>query len=53
MLSFEDSADGKPLKLYSKKIDLINGVPEKIDGPVQWVPYEKKMPLKLGARIVS
>ncbi len=45
MLSFEDSSDGKPLKLYSKKFDLISGVPEKVDGPVQWIPYEQKMPL--------
>ena len=45
MISFEDSLDGKPLKLYSKKFDLISGVPEKVDGPVQWIPYEQKMPL--------
>ncbi len=45
MITFEDSLKGKPLKLYSKKYDLINGVPEKIDGPVRWIPYEKKMPL--------
>ena len=46
MISFEDSLDGKPLKLYSKKFDLISGVPEKVDGPVEWIPYEQKMPLK-------
>ena len=46
MISFEDSLEGKPLKLYSKKFDLGSGVPEKIDGPVQWVPYKQKMPLK-------
>ena len=34
MISFEDSLNDKPLKLYSKKIDLESGVPEKIDGPV-------------------
>ena len=45
MISFEDSKDGKPLKLYSKKFDLISGVPEKVDGPVDWIPYEQKMPL--------
>ena len=45
MISFEDSMDGKPLKLYSKKFDLISGVPEKVDGPVEWVSYENKMPL--------
>ena len=45
MITFEDSLDGKPLKLYSKKVDLISGVPEKVDGPVQWIPYQQKMPL--------
>ncbi len=45
MISFEDSLEGKPLKLYSKKFDLISGVPEKVDGPVEWIPYEQKMPL--------
>jgi len=45
MISFEDSLDGKPLKLYSKKIDLLSGIPEKIDGPVNWIPYQQKMPL--------
>ena len=45
MITFEDSLEGKPLKLYSKKFDLVGGVPEKIDGPVEWVPYEQKMPL--------
>ena len=45
MISFEDSLEGKPLKLYSKKYDLIGGVPEKIDGPVEWIPYNQKMPL--------
>ncbi len=45
MITFEDSLKGKPLKLYSKKFDLVNGVPEKIDGPVDWIPYEQKMPL--------
>ena len=45
MITFEDSLKGKPLKLYSKKYDLIDGVPEKIDGPVRLIMYEKKMPL--------
>ena len=45
MISFEDSLEGKPLKLYSKKFDLVSGVPEKVDGPVEWIPYEPKMPL--------
>jgi len=45
MISFEDSLEGKPLKLYSKKFDLISGVPEKVDGPVDWIPYGQEMPL--------
>ena len=46
MIPFEDSDDSKPLKLYSKKYDLRNnGVPEKIDGPVEIIEYKKKMPL--------
>ena len=45
MISFEDSLEGKPLKLYSKKFDLIAGIPEKVDGPVELVTYEQKMPL--------
>ena len=45
MISFEDSLENKPLKLYSKKYDLVAGVPEKIDGPVQSISYENQMPL--------
>ena len=45
MITFEDSAEGKPLKLYSKKFDMTNGIPEKIDGPVQLIDYDQKMPL--------
>tara|TARA_Y100000591_G_scaffold322271_1_gene338423 strand:- start:9114 stop:10082 length:969 start_codon:yes stop_codon:yes gene_type:complete len=47
MISFEDTLDEKPLKLYSKKINLKSGVPEKIDGPVVVIPYENKMPLDI------
>ena len=46
MISFEDSAEGKPLTLYSKKIDLVNGIPEKIDGPKEIIEYDDKMPLE-------
>ena len=45
MISFEDSIKDKPLKIYSKKFDITNGIPEKIDGPVELVHYKKKMPL--------
>ena len=47
MISFEDSLDDKPLKLYSKKINLNSGIPEKVDGPVKIIPYENKMPLDI------
>lgn len=47
MISFEDALDEKPLKLYSKKINLKSGIPEKIDGPVKVIPYENKMPLDI------
>ena len=30
-----------------KKIDLKSGIPEKIDGPVEVIPYEKRMPLEI------
>jgi UDP-2-acetamido-3-amino-2,3-dideoxy-glucuronate N-acetyltransferase len=45
MISFEDSSSHKPLKLYSKKIIMDKGIPEKIDGPVEEIEYEKKTPL--------
>ena len=47
MISFEDSLSKKPLKLYSKKIDLKSGIPEKIDGPVKIISFEKRMPLEM------
>jgi len=47
MISFEDSLEDKPLKLYSKKIDLKSGIPEKVDGPVKMIPFENKMPLDI------
>ena len=47
MISFEDSLEDKPLKLYSKKIDLKSGIPEKIDGPVKMISFQKKMPLDI------
>ena len=45
MITFEDSSEGNPLKLYAKKIDMENGIPEKIDGPVTMIDYEQKMAL--------
>ena len=45
MISFDDSSQQKPLKLYSKKISMDKGIPEKIDGPVKEIDYDKRMPL--------
>lgn len=45
MITFEDSLDKKPLKLYTKKFDFEKGIPEKIDGPITLIDYENKMPL--------
>ena len=45
MITFEDSAEGKPLKLYSKKFNMSSGLPEKIDGPMKKIKYEEKIPL--------
>ena len=45
MITFEDSLDNKPLKLYTKKFDFEKGIPEKIDGPITLIDYENKMPL--------
>ncbi|MBC8321945.1 MAG: Gfo/Idh/MocA family oxidoreductase [Candidatus Marinimicrobia bacterium] len=45
MLSFEDSAKDKPLKYYNKKFELNGKVPEKMDGEVELINYDSKMPL--------
>jgi len=45
MITFEDSIQGKPLKLYSKKFDIESGIPEKIDGPVKLIEYSYQKPL--------
>ena len=45
MITFEDSLDNKPLKLYTQKFDFEKGIPEKIDGPITLIDYENKMPL--------
>ena len=47
MISFEDSFDDKPLKFYSKKVNIRGGIPEKIDGPIKMIPFEKRMPLDI------
>ncbi len=45
MISFEDSAENKPLKLYSKSYDISGEYPEKKDGPVEFLSYGEEMPL--------
>ena len=45
MITFEDSIEGKPLKFHSKKFEYENNIPEKVDGPVEEIRYENKMPL--------
>ena len=46
MVTYEDSVNGKPLKLYSKKFDINDGIPEKIDGPIYNLDYPDDQPLK-------
>ncbi len=46
MLSFEDSAIDKPLKYYNKKFELNGKIPEKMDGKMELITYDPKMPLK-------
>jgi UDP-2-acetamido-3-amino-2,3-dideoxy-glucuronate N-acetyltransferase len=45
MISYEDSVDNKPLKLYSKSYDMSGELPAKQDGSVELIPYRKEMPL--------
>jgi UDP-2-acetamido-3-amino-2,3-dideoxy-glucuronate N-acetyltransferase len=46
MLSYEDSMIGKPLKYYNKKFNIKDKSFEKIDGPIEELKYENKMPLE-------
>lgn len=46
MITLEDSKEEKPLKFYSKNINMANGIPEKVDGPVKLINYDQKLPLK-------
>lgn len=45
MITFEDSVEGKPLKLYSKKFNMVQGVPKKVDGHIELIDYEQQMAL--------
>jgi len=46
MISFEDSSDEKNIYLYSKKFEIDNGVPRKIESPNEIIPYERSSPLQ-------
>jgi|TARA_B100000959_G_C14978859_1_gene622626 UDP-2-acetamido-3-amino-2,3-dideoxy-glucuronate N-acetyltransferase len=46
MISFEDSADNKPLKLYSKGYSMDDTILTKHDGAVDIIKYENLEPLK-------
>jgi len=46
MITFEDSAKEKPLTLFTKKFKMSKNIPDKIDGPVELIEYEQKMPLE-------
>ena len=45
MITFDDSMEGKPLKLYDKKFVFDKNILNKIDGPVKIIEYEQKMAL--------
>jgi len=45
MIRFEDSAEGKPLVLYDKGVEWVNGTPISRSGDTQLIDYEKTMPL--------
>ena len=47
MISFDDSLSENQLKFYSKKIDFNSGAPEKVDGPIDIIPFQKQMPLEI------
>ena len=46
MLSFEDSANSKPLVLYDKKAEFINSIPNEKIGQNQNIKYDNNSPLK-------
>ncbi len=45
MITFDDTDKSKPLKLYEKNYKMKDGIPEKIDGPVEFIEYKYKKPL--------
>jgi len=53
MITFEDSSKDKHLKIYTKKFELSDGIPEKIDGSIEIIEYQHKMPLEEELRYFS
>jgi hypothetical protein len=45
MLSFDDSSKEKEILFYNKRIDIVNGIPVKVEEPDEVIAYEKKAPL--------
>ena len=45
MMSFEDSTEDKKLNFYGKTIDISDGIPKKIEGKTEEIPYDQEMPL--------
>ena len=46
MIHFEDSIDGKPLKLHFKKARFVNKFPLPEEGEIKKITYDNSMPLK-------
>ncbi|HHT22221.1 MAG TPA: Gfo/Idh/MocA family oxidoreductase [Bacteroidales bacterium] len=45
MISFEDSSPEKEIKFYDKHIEFEQGIPIKVENPIEIIPYEKAQPL--------
>ena len=45
MLSFEDSAKGKPLTFYDKTVLWEDGMPKASSGNMEIINYDKELPL--------
>ena len=46
MITFEDSVEEKPLKLFSKRYEMAGANPIKHDGPVEAIEYNMREPLR-------
>lgn len=45
MISFDDSNADKEILFYDKHIDIVGGIPIKVDKATEVIPYEKRAPL--------